>query len=211
MFIRFAHEKIKVPMELFDQWVESLWERLFGDGGDGARAAAAHDVEAVGREKDAAKEMAAREDVREMLRERRYQLRKAIFLTYASWGICAWMIFVCACPASPSPLRNHNPLRLPCSSQADPPSPSPAPADGMLIYKLLGEGAEVAFVKSWGTAFGIDSAKVCAGPCLLGARVVSMDSGQFHRALTFRFLSRAGAAAPSRGSRTFSRRQPRRR
>lgn len=107
MFIRFAHEKIAVPGELFEKLTEYLYNRLdefvngppppepekpahHGAGGDVEAAAAL----AEEREKEAE----AREGVEEMISERRYQRRKAIVLTYVAWGILTWMIFVCACP-----------------------------------------------------------------------------------------------------------------
>lgn len=139
MCMRFAHEKLMIPYELWDQFLEQMTERWneWRNGGaeedkeehEGSRkagGAVSHqiaDVEAAAglsvsnnsaageKRRNAAKELAAREDVEDMLAERRYQRRKAVLLTGVAWGVLAWFVFVCARTGRPP-----NPLQSRCWS-----------------------------------------------------------------------------------------------
>jgi hypothetical protein len=47
--------------------------------------------------------------------------------------------------------------------------------DGMLLYELLGDGAESSFVRSWGVSYGLNAAtewkvRTAAGGCMHRAR-----------------------------------------
>ncbi len=102
---------------------------------------------------------------KELRTRKRVVMATGLLGVYICWAIFTWFIFTCAlslqCAAA---VRARCKPRCACADARTPAFSSLLlRADGMLIYELLGESAEVSFAHSWGVSYGLQSASEWQG------------------------------------------------
>ena len=106
-----------------------------GEGVDDAQAGGSHKSHSTTSSVRSAKALAS---------YKRHVMVVGVIATAICWAVFTWFIFTCACV---------------CRAFAAGAVLTRRCADGMLIYRLLGDEAEQSFARSWGISYGVGAAQ----------------------------------------------------